>query len=234
MDFNAFDPQNPGQMKMRLNAQLGKQDLMKFMGDMPQRFIQRYPNHPLSIKGSVNGNMQQMEFTGLDINLPTAFHGTVSGTAGNLTDLSKLKAELKLSAKTQDLSFVTALLDPKTMNDYRIPNGISLDGTLKADATRYATNLTVREGQGTIQLKGNATIPLNAKGEMVTDLMTYDADIKVSNLNLHHFMPKDSLYTVSTDIKAKGYDTNIFSSRSHLTADATIQQLQYGHLDLKG
>ena len=234
MDFNAFDPQNPGQMKMRLNAQLGKQDLMKFMGDMPQRFIQRYPNHPLSIKGSVNGNMQQMEFTGLDINLPTAFHGTVSGTAGNLTDLSKMKAELQLSAKTQDLSFVTALLDPKTMNDYRIPNGISLDGTLKADATRYTTNLTVREGQGTIQLKGNATIPLNAKGEMVTDLMTYDADIKVSNLNLHHFMPKDSLYTVSTDIKAKGYGTDIFSGRSHLTADATIQQLQYGHLDLKG
>ena len=77
--------------------------------------------------------MRQMAFTGLDINLPTAFHGTISGTAGNLTDLPRLKADLKLSAKTQDLSFTTALLDPKTMNDYRIPNGITLDGRLQAD-----------------------------------------------------------------------------------------------------
>jgi hypothetical protein len=234
MDFNAFNPQNPGQMKMRLNAQLGKQDLMKFMGGMPQKFIQRYPNHPLSLKGSVNGNMQQMEFTGLDINLPTAFHGTISGTANNLTDLSRLKADVKLSAKTQDLSFVTALLDPKTMNDYRIPNGISLDGTFKANGTRYTTDLTAHEGQGTVKLKGSATIPLDANGNMIPSLMSYDADIKVNDLNLHHFMPKDSLYTVNTDIKAKGYGTDFLSNRSHLTADATIHKLQYGHLDLSG
>ena len=234
MDFNAFDEQNPGNMRMRLNAQLGKQDLMKFIGDMPQRFIQRYPNHPMSIKGSINGNMQQMEFTGLDINLPTAFHATASGTAGNLTDLSRLKADIKLSAKTQDIGFATALLDPKTMNNYRIPNGITLEGTLKADGTKYATDMTAHEGKGSAKLKGLAQIPLNAKGEMVTDLMTYDADIKVNNLNLHHFMPKDSIYTVSADIKAKGYGTDFFSNRSHLTADANISQLQYGHWNLTG
>jgi hypothetical protein len=234
MDFNAFTDQKPGNMKMRLNAQLGKQDLMKLMGGMPQKFIQRYPNHPMNIKGSVNGNIQQMEFTGLDITLPTAFHATASGTAGNLTDLSKLKADIRLSAKTQDLSFITALLDPKTMNNYRIPNGIILDGTIKADGTRYAADLTAREAQGTIKLKGNATIPLNAKGEMVPDYMTYDADIKVNNLNLHHFMPKDSLYTLSADIKAKGYGTDIMSNKSHLTANATIQQLRYGSWNLTG
>ncbi len=234
MDFSAFDTKHPGQMKMRLNAQLGKQDLMKFMGDMPQRFIQRYPNHPLSIKGSINGNMQQMAFTGLDINLPTAFHATVNGTADNLTEPSKMKADLKFNAKSQDLGFVTALLDSKTMSNYRIPNGISLDGTLKANATKYAADFTAREGNGTLHLKGNAIIPLNAKGQMVPELMTYDADIKVNKLNLHHFMPKDSLYTVTADIRAKGYGTDFFSNRSHLTADATIQQLQYGHWDLSG
>ena len=85
MDFNAFDQRNPGKMKMRLNAQLGKQDLMRFMGDMPASLIRKYPNHPIAIKGSLNGNMQQMEFTGLDINLPTAFHLTANGTARNLT-----------------------------------------------------------------------------------------------------------------------------------------------------
>ena len=216
LDFNAFEEQNPGKMKMRLNAQLGKQDLMRFIGDMPAGFIRRYPNHPIAIKGSLNGNLQQMEFTGLDINLPTAFH----------------QADLKINAKTQDISFLTALLDAKTMNDYRIPNGITLDGTLKADGPRYKADLIAREGQGTVKLKGNATIPQNAKGEMVPTMMSYDADISISNLNLHHFMPKDSIYTLSADITAKGYGTDILSKNTRLTADATLHQLQYGSWDL--
>ena len=234
MDFNAFDEQDPGKMRVRLNAQLGKQDLMRFMGDMPQKFIQRYPNHPISIKGSLNGNVQQMEFTGLDISLPTAFHLTANGTAGNVTDMRNLKADVKLNAKAQDLGFLTAMLDPKVASDYRIPNGISLDGTMKANGPKYTANLTAREGSGTIRLDGSATIPQNAKGEMNIDGMSYDADIKVSNLDVHHFMPKDSIYTVSATIKAKGYGTDFFSSHSHLTADATIDHVQYGQWDLRG
>ena len=232
MDFNAFEQQNPGKMKMRLNAQLGKQDLMRFMGDMPASFIRRYPNHPISIKGSLNGNMQQMEFTGLDINLPTAFHLSANGTAGNLTDLSKLQADLKINAQTQDIGFMTALLDAKTMNDYRIPNGITLNGTMKANGPRYTADLIAREGQGTVKLKGNATIPQNAKGEMVPSLMSYNADISISNLNLHHFMPKDSIYTLSADITAKGYGTDILSKQTRMSADATLHQLQYGSWNL--
>jgi len=233
IDFNIADDLNPGRMKLRLNAQLGKQDLMRFMGDMPQKFIERYPNHPVSVKGSVNGNMRQMDFTGLDITLPTALHMTADGTAENITDMRNLKADIKLSARTQDLNFVTSLVDPKLTQDYRIPNGMTLDGTLKANGPKYATDMTLREGSGIVKLRGDATIPMNAKGDLVVDNISYDADINVSNLNLHHFMPKDSLYNVSASIKAKGYGTDVLNSRNHLTADATIHQLQYGSWDLR-
>ena len=233
MDFNSFDDQNPGQMKARMNAQIGKQDLIKVLGDMPQDFVQRYPNHPLSIKGSINGNMQQMEFTGLDISLPTALHAKIDGTAGNLTSLDKLKADLKLEATAQDINFALAMADHQLASDYRIPSGITLGGTFKADGTKYMADLTAHEGKGSVRLKGQAEIPLNAKGEMVTELMTYDADISVNSLNVHHFMPKDSIYQVSADIKAQGYGTDFLSNRSHLTADAAIHQLQYGSLDLR-
>ena len=232
MDFNAFETQRPGKMRMRLNAQLGKQDLMRFMGDMPAQFIRRYPNHPIAIKGSINGNVRQMEFTGLDINLPTAFHLSANGTVGHLTDLSKLQADLKMSAQTQDIGFMTALFDAMTMADYRIPNGITLDGTLKANGSRYTADLTAREAKGSVLLKGTATIPQNAKGEMVPSMMSYDADISIKDLNLHHFMPKDSLYSLTADLSAKGYGTDILSRQTRLTANATLRQLQYGHWNL--
>ena len=232
LDFNTFDDKNPGKMKARLNAQIGKQDLMQFLGDMPQKFIQHYPNHPLSIKGSLNGNLQNLDFTGLVVNLPTALQLTANGTIGNVTDLQKMKADIKLNAKAQDLNFVTALVDPKLSKNYRIPNGITLDGTLQADDTKYDADLTIRDGKGIIKMKGRANIPVNAKGNMVTNYMSYDANIKVSQINLHRFMPRDSIYTVSADIKAKGYGTDFLSNRSHLTADARITQLHYGHWNL--
>ena len=233
MDFNAFETIQPGNIRLRLNAQLGKQDLMCFTGNLPQKFIERYPNHPLSIKGSINGNVELMDFTGLDISLPTALHMTVSGKAENITDIRQLKADVKVNAKTQDMNFAWALADPSLLNDYRIPNGITLDGILKADGTRYSTDMTITEGNGKVKMIADATIPMDAKGEMRPDAITYDADISINSLNLNHWMPKDSLYMLTADIKAKGHGTDFLSNQSRLTADASVRQLQYGNWDLR-
>ena len=232
IDFNAFDSQNPGQMKVRLFAQLGKQDIEKFAGKLPQKFMQHFPNHPLNIRGSVNGNMEHMELTGLNLDLASAVHASLNGTIDNVTDLSKMKADIKMEGKTQELNFILALVDPKMSNTYRIPNGMGIDGRLKADGTRYNLDMTLHEGNGNMKMKGSTLIPLNAKGEMVPERLTYDADISINQLNLHHFMPKDSIYTLSADIKAKGYGTDMFSNQSRLNANANIRLLKYGYMNL--
>ena len=191
-DFNVADSLNPGKMRVRLNAQLGKQDLMRFAGGLPQSFIRQYPNHPLSIKGSVNGNMQDMEFTGIDVSLPTAFHITANGTAGNVTDTKRLKADLSLSAQAQDLNFLTAFFPDAGL---RIPRGITLDGKARANGQAYAADFTMREGNGVV--KGTVSTALS------TDITAYNADISINSLNLHHFLPQDSLYAQTADLTAK-------------------------------
>ena len=233
MDFTFADDRDPGKMKMRLNAQIGKQDMIRFMGDLPQAFIQSYPNQPMNIKGSLNGNMQEMELTGLIISLPSAFNMNINGTAGMAPQSQSPKCDLKVNARMQDMNFLLAFADPALRKDYSIPQGITLDGTIKADGkNNYSTNLIAHEGQGTVKLIGEATIPKNAKGEMALDYISYDADISISDLNLHHFMPKDSLYNISAEISAKGYGTDFLSNTSHLTADAQISHFQYGSLNL--
>ena len=234
LDFNIADALKPGNMRLRLFAQIGKQDLMHFMGGLPQSFIRRYPNHPISIKGSVNGNMRKMDFTGLDISLPTALHLNASGMAENLTDMSRMKADISFRGQTQDLNFLTAFIDDRQKGEFRIPSGITLDGKLKADGTRYDANLNAREGEGIVRAKIGAAIPQDAKGNLNTEAMTYDADISIDNLNLHHFLPKDSIYTFSADIHAKGYGTDILNSRCQMKADATVTKLKYGPWNLDG
>ena len=232
IDFNAFDDQNPGLMNVRLFAQLGKQDIEKYAGKLPQKFMQHFPNRPLNIRGSVNGNMQHLELTGLDIDLATAVHASLKGTAENVTDLRKMKADLTVEGKTQELNFILALIDPNMSGTYRIPNGMGIDGRLRADGTRYNLDMTLHEGNGNVKMKGSTLIPLNAKGEMVTERLSYDADISINQLNLHYFLPKDSIYNLSADIKAKGYGTDLFSSDSRLTADANVRLLKYGYMNL--
>ena len=232
MDFSAFDEQTPGTFRLRLFAQLGKQDIFTLAGPLPQKFTEHFPNRPLIIRGSADGNMEHIDLTGIDIDLATALHATIKGTADHVRDLSRMKADIQIEAQTKQLNFMTALIDPQMSNTLRIPDGITLDGRLTADGTNYATDLTLSEARGNIKMSGKASIPLDANGSLVPDRTTYDATVNIRDLNLHHFLPKDSIHALTADITASGYGTDLLSPQSRLNAEAVIQRLQYGKWDL--
>lgn len=222
MELNAFDEHNPGKLYARLLGSIGKQDVMLFCGDMPKAFVRRYPDRPIAVRASANGNMRHIDITGVELSLPTAFRLSASGSAANLTDMKKMQADVRLNATTYDLGFVTALLDPATMAAYRLPQGIGLDGTVSARGSLYTADLTAREGKGTVRLKGNFD----------ADAMSYRAKLDVDRLNLHHFMPQDSLYTLTCAVSVEGRGTDFLSKRSHLAAEASVDGLRYGQWNL--
>ena len=44
MDLSTFDAKNPGQLAADVDGYFGKQDLMRFMGNMPSDFVRKWPN----------------------------------------------------------------------------------------------------------------------------------------------------------------------------------------------
>ena len=221
MPLSLMEPVDPGKMRLKMNASLGKQDIMPFMADLPAAMRQRWPEYPLTVSGLLKGNMQHMDFHDLEVSLPTAFHATATGFAANLGDPQRLRADVQFIANTQNLGFVMAMMPRDMQRDYRIPP-LSAQGRVKADGQQYFADVTAREGRGTVK----------AKGSFNATAMRYDADIKVRDLNVHHFMPHDSIYTVSADITAKGQGTDFFSPRTTLVADATIHHVGYGKLNI--
>jgi hypothetical protein len=221
MPLSLMDSINPGKMRLRLDAQVGRKDLMQFMGDLPPAMRDRWPYYPLNIKGSARGNMDYMEFNDLDIALPTAFYAKADGFVANVTDPKRLRADVQFNAKTQNLDFVKAMMPRDVQRNYRIPP-MSAEGRVKADGAQYMADITAREAGGVVKVKGN----LNA------DVMRYDAKVNIRNLNLHHFMPRDSIYTITADLNARGQGTDFLSPRTTMQADAKISQLRYGHLNL--
>jgi hypothetical protein len=221
MPLSLMEPVDPGKMRLRMNASLGKQDLMPFMADLPVAMRQRWPEYPLTVSGLLKGNMQHMDFHDLEVALPTAFHATATGFAANLDNPDMLRADVQFKANTQNLGFVMAMMPRDMQRDYRIPP-LSAQGRVKADGQQYFADITAREGKGMVK----------AKGSFHSTAMRYDADIKIRDLNVHHFMPRDSIYTLSADVTAKGQGTDFLSPRTRLVADAKIHHVGYGKLNI--
>ncbi len=217
-DLNVMDDDNPGQMYVRLYASIGKQDVMRFCEGMPQSFRLGYPLSPMVLRGVVNGNMKRADISGLSVELPTAFRLSASGTARNIADTDRMKADIAINGNTDNLDFLAAFIDAEGTGSFRIPRGISMEGDATVDGSRYALNLMARQEDGVI----TATAHYDGSTE------AYDAELAVSSLNIHNFMPKDSIYTFSAHVEAEGRGFDVFDRKTTMTADARITELIYG------
>ena len=201
MDLNAFDEKNPGNVYLRLFAQLGKQDIMRFAGGMPQDYVRRYPNQPLTVRMSLNGNMQHVRISGIEVKLPTLFSFFGEGYAVNPTDIERMKAEVKMRASAF---------------------GVNLSGYAKADRQVYSAKLLATQGRGKVRLDGMYNYRSSA----------YRAEADISDVNVHRYLPKDSIYSITGKVKVSGRGFDPLSPRTSLTADAHVTHLGYGHFNL--
>ncbi len=202
-------------MRLRLDARLGRQDLMLFMGAMPADFRRQWPYYPLSVSGSLSGNLAYMSLTDWNLSLPTAFYAKAEGFAANVSRPEQLRAKIGFQMETGNMAFLTALLPQDFRRNIHLPHGIAAHGRLTADGTRYAADVTLREGMGTVRTKGS----------LDTRRMAYEADLQVSRLNLRHFMPHNPVGRLSAQAHAKGRGTDVFSPHTVAQADVRLDSL---------
>jgi hypothetical protein len=220
-DFSITDSLNPGQLLLNLKAQLGKEDLMLFMADLPDHFKTRWPQWPMSVTARLNGNTQKAHIYQFEMSLPTAFRASADGDVEGITDLKQLSGQLDVKAETYNLDFITSLLDKDQAGQYRIPNGITMAGQLEARKGRYDATVTMRESEGIVR----------ADGWLDAKRFAYDAKVSIDGLNLHHFMPHDSIYTLTAHLNAKGQGTDFLKKTTWLEADVKVDHLRFGTLD---
>lgn len=222
MDMNAFDEVNPGKLYVALHASLGKADLLRAMGGMPEGFRKAFPNYPLRIDGVAKGNKERIAFSGLNVVLPTAFKLQTTGYVEKPMDTRKRKAEIFLKANTYNLNFAKVLLDKKLQRQVNVPSGISLNARAKMQGEAYQADATMHEGGGSVQLKGS----FDARK------MAYNANIKLKSLALQHFLPNQGLHPFTGEVEARGVGTDFMSTKTQLFANVRIDRFHFGGYDL--
>lgn len=211
-----------GRLSANLNAYIGKEDVMLFTGGLPDSFKEAYPFRPLVIRAGTDGNLKEMQISRFTADLPGAFSLEGGGILENLADSITRSGTVGLKMKTQNLNFLTALSGEVPNGTLVIPDSMNLVAQVDIKGPEYKANLHLKEGQGAM----NVNAALNTATEV------YKADLKIDNLQLHHFLPKDSIYELSLSAAADGRGLDVMSYRSYAKLDLALDRLHYAQYHL--
>ena len=213
-----------GRLGARLDAQIGKQDVLLFAGNLSERFKEEYPFRPLIIQAGTDGNLKQMQISRIRVDLPGALSIDGGGELYNRTVSLTRSANIDLQMKTQNLGFLTTLADLQPGDPLVIPDSMFMDVKLGMEGPQLDANLLLREGIGSLVLQAG----LNLTTE------DYKANLKINNLQVDNFLPKDSIYGVTASFDVAGKGLNPVLPKSTATLNASIDKLQYTKFDISG
>ncbi len=232
MDLDAFVDKNPGKMTAQVHGSVGRSDLFLFVDGLPKEMRNNWPYYPLSVDGTLRGNLQHASFSGVKLSLPTAFSLETNGSVANLTDLMRLKLDANLKAHTYNLGFVTAMLDASLRRELRIPSGIGLQGNVSIDGSKYAAKLAMTEGRGSMKVDAQVDTHTKKDGSIDMNILSYQAKIQARNIQAQHFLPRQDLRSFTGTLEAKGVGTDFLSPRTKLQAKAKVNSVHYANYQL--
>ena len=230
LDFTAqtywelLDIPTEGRLSARFNARIGKQDVLLLAGPLPEAFCKAYPEHPLVVRAGTEGNLKQMQISRLTADLPGAFSLSGGGEFWNLNDSLARNGRVDLDVQTRDLNFLTGLAGLVPGAGVVIPDSIRLSARLALDGMRCTAALGVQEREGSLALDAGYNLATEA----------YHALLAVDNLQLHRFLPQDSIYSLTARASLRGQGTDLASRRSVAALEASLENLRYGHWDISG
>lgn len=247
LDWDALELKNEGLVSARLMADIGKTDVVRFMGSMDEKFVRQYPSEPLRIRTGIDGDLENLKLTTLAAELPGALELFAKGELTHLTDSLLRGGDITLEAETKDLKFVSALVE-----GIEIPYGTRLEGKFTMSGPRMGTDMLLMQPEAQAVIAAD-TIPITVYNDSISvaddfkmeraarlfaryDLSRdkYEAALAVNSLDLHQLMPADSLYTLSARLKMEGEGLDFFSPRTSFAAEGSIDRFHYAAYNLTG
>lgn len=216
--WSALDERPEGEMQVNLDASLGKEDLLLAGGTWPEDFKKAFPRQPFTLRADANGNMASLQLTQLKGKWPGVLDLEASGQAKALTDSIRRSGEINYQLRAGQLDFVLSYLPPAQREQFRIPPGLYLKGNASVKNQEYRADLVLTQGTGRVRLDGRYQVPRQA----------YAANLQIDSLQPNHFMPHDSLLSLTASIQAEGAGTDLFAASTWSRIEGKIAGIRYG------
>ncbi len=211
-----------GRLSLKLDARVGKQDVLLFAGELPQAFKDAYPFRPFTLRAGTDGNLRQMQLSHLSAELPGAFRVEGKGGMFDVTDSLSRRLGLDLTMQTGNLNFLTSLTGEAPDGSLQVPDSMTLGAHLRLEGSRCTARLALDEAGGTLDV------------DAAYDLAdaSYEVDLLADSLRVDHFLPQDSIYLLCARLSARGRGFDPLAHGTHARARLELEHLQYGAWDI--
>ena len=226
MDRSVLNLSPTATLMASLKADLGKRDIALLTDTFSDTlFIKHYPNAPLSIRAEMNGRLNHLNLRTLSATLSDALHLQAQGELKYLTDSLRRNGYVNLLAEANNLSFLQAMT-----NGFVVPQGTRLQGGLKMEGTRINARMDLSQSD-TINV-ADTLVTFMANYDLYND--AYQIDGVIDGLNVHSFLPQDSIYEVSVSLHAQGKGLDFFDTHTTLDVHGNLNKLHYGNYVFTG
>jgi len=246
--WDVLELKRAGLLSAYLTADIGKADMVKTIGGMDSLFVERYPDAPLRLRVDADGNLSRLKLTTLSAALPQAFDLNAEGELTQLADSITRGGSFNLRGEAHDMRFLAPLTD----GALAIPRGTTLEGIFSMKGSEMGTDLLLKQHHADIYTTLD-TIPLTVYNDSLSLAehfkMTraarlyarynlsndaYQADLVINDLDMHRFLPKDSLFDVSATLKAHGEGLDFFSEKTRFLVEGSVDKFHYTTYRLAG
>lgn len=212
-----LQPQAP--VNAFLEASVGLQDVSCFMPTLGP-VLKKLGSGPLLANVDVKGRLDNVTVDRLGVAIPSIFALNAEGFAQNVLDFKNLVADLKLSGEVKNpkpLESVAELNLPM-----EIPT-LSLQGRATANRQNYMADFDLKTSKGSVVGLGHVGMTSEK----------YDADLKINNLDLRHFLPGQRLGIVDASLVADGAGFNPINKGACTSIKGRINRIDYGGKTLR-
>ena len=209
--WNISQINNDGSIQARIMADIGKNDLFRFVTGMPEDFRKDFPAEPVRIRAGVDGSLNRMRITGVSAEIDGHVCLTAEGYLNDVTDSAKMAAHLDMDGVFPDMKFAQSLMGAAV-----VPADMAIKGSadMRNDSLMAALALSQGEGQAEIRagfMPGNEA---------------FFAEMELKELNIHNFLPTDSLFRVTASLSAEGRGFDVFSPDTRMNIKAGVSNFE--------
>ena len=246
--WDVLEMKQSGIISAQVSAEIGKSDVTKVLGGRDTLFLQTYPEKPFRLRVDAKGDLNRLRLRTLEAGLPKAFELKAEGDLLHLTDSTRRGGEINLTAETFDMRFLRPLTDGRLA----LRRGTNLKGIFTMAGPKMGVDVLLKQPEAraktlvdSTQLTvHNDTLSLTEDFQMRRAARLYAqynlskdaywADLVVNELNIHQFLPKDSIFDVSMKLHADGEGLDFFAFKTRFNLTGTVDKLHYVTYRLAG
>lgn len=223
-DFKAFSAGKGGHCQAMVDASIGYDDIRTLAtGYVDKAYLRALPHKPLTIKGTVSGNIDHLRMPSLTLNMPGVLQASANGYTNYVTKDWR-NGKFNFNLRTKSLAAVRQLMPASLKQSINVPDGLSLRGKAAFNGSRYDADIKAGIGRGS----------LTAKAKLDVKRETYKVVATAHQLPIASIVRGVPVGPFSGSLRASGSGWDVMSPRTSLTADAKVNALSYERYPLGG